>query len=348
MQVTTGRLIRLANGLDGCLVAASLAFALAAFPLSLPAQDARNSAAAIAGKAEKAVRARHYGEAIEGFRRAWELSREPEYLYNIALIYLERIQDPLNAWEYSEKYAFAARTDEERREAADLVRKAEAALSRRHGKITIRTEPTSAEVFVDGVTTSGRTVRSEFWVAAGPHIVRATAPGFDPAESRVEVEAGGSTDVSLVLTQRAVPPRIDETPLALAAPVQVKPDVEPPGVRVPAQVPPPDAQRPLGEDHTAAWATIGCGLAAVATGTLLWGLGYQDIVTANGMDSGAPRDTKIDDGRRKAIAGYVLWGVGGAAVVAGVIVYFTVGPSGGAAIVPSGPGGPGITAVARF
>jgi serine/threonine-protein kinase len=75
--------------------------------------------------------------------------------------------------------------------------------------VTVRGVPQNAEITAAGVTRAG----SSFELSAGEHLVRITAPGYEPFETTLEVTAGEPTTLVYTgrLAQRAPPARPPDT-----------------------------------------------------------------------------------------------------------------------------------------
>ncbi len=134
---------------------------------------------------------------------------------------------------------------------------------------------------------------------------------------------------ALEADHRVVPPA-DTSPKILAAFDAVKKTVRPPadtrpppGGAPPRTVPPPRITRPApAEDRVWTWVAVGVGAAALAGGGLSAGLAAQ----AKGDFDDEPWASKAADLKQtvetRALAANVLFGVGGAALLTGVILFF--------------------------
>ncbi len=336
-------------------------------------------------QATRDARNRRYSQAVEGFKKAYEITKDPAYLYNVAALLLLRLKDPAGAWDYAMRYRDEARSDEERREAEDLIAQAEAELQKTHGRLVVSTLPTGADLWLDEVSATHRLTRTTVWLRPGSYTVIARAAGHAEARTPVVVRLGVTNEVTIrlvaeqatleVLSQTpACRVRVDErdlgqTPVRVAldpgshviraeaegynpfeqrvvlgpgeslvvradllpiarevvtAPLPAKP--EPPPVR--------EAPSEAGWDQrTWSWAAIGGGAALVVAGTVLYGVAYKEMKDAGNARDQATYDSQVSSARKKGYAAYALWGVGAAAVGAGLVLYFTAA-DGKAAIVP--------------
>ena len=332
---------------------AILAFALAlAWPATAPAQRGKVAEArSVAAQAEKKANAGDYAEAVEGFRKAYDLNPSPAYLYNIAIVYLDALDDPRAALGWATRYAGAARNVSERRDAERLVKRIDALLARRYGEVAVAVDPPEAEAFLDVSSPEARIGRSAL-VAPGSHVIRAWAPGFEPGEARIAVEAGVRTEVKLALRPvKAANPEPASGATVAGHATEVRP--------APAHretVPEPVmAGHAASARRVAGWTTIGVGAAMAAAGAVTFGLAWKDArdagalrVEAAGYASYSRRyDSLWSRARQERVAAIALWGVGGAALVTGVVLAL-LPERAGVAFAPGGPGGAGITLTGRW
>jgi len=281
-------------------------------------------APALALQAERDAKAGRYEAAIGAYERAWELSPDPAYLYNLGVLVLLGRDDPEAAWGFASRYADAVRSEEGRRDARVLLKRIEEPLARTHGFLVLSVTPPGAEVYLDRVTTAGRLQRSEVWVRAGSHRILAEAQGFEPGDRALEVRAGSRTDVRLDLTPRVARAPV-ENPVPTVDPMKV-------GTRPPPTPAPATAPRRKGLGHRLGWGLMGTGLGVGAVATVLYGLSWA----------------RQQDGKDPFPMGYwayALWGVGGALLISGITVYVELDDTHAASLVPAGPGGPGLTAM---
>ena len=387
------------DGWRGSLAVVTVALALAGAAGDARAQAGKD-ATKLATQAEKDAMAGRLDVAIKGYRKAWEAGHDPAYLFNISVIYLEGVKDPLQAWEYAQQYVAAAKSDAAKREGAQLIAKAEEALAPAFGKVTVHVTPATASVYLDQKLAENRLQRSIAWVEPGEHVVLAEATGREPDEARFSVKAGGRVEVALDLKAQQATLRVEtRTPGAVvfldgvkAGPAPIEKRVEA-GVHVvrteangfttlerretlgagstlvvqadllpvvaamapagPLAGPPAARSAGMSGQRIGAWVCMGTGIAAAIVGTGLYGGAYAAYKGAGDLD---PKDyatpgkyqnafdERTSRGKTLAYSSYAMWGLGAAALGTGLILYFT-DPSGPAtAVVPAGPGGPGMTA----
>lgn len=371
----------------------------------------------IVEQAERDVRERNYPSAVDGYIEAYEASGSHVYLYNISLLYLVRLGDPLNAWQYGVRFQAAAKTDGERTDAEDLIAMATKRLKATHTPVELVVTPADARVFVDKKTPDALVVGDSEWVLPGEHRVLADSPGHESTEQWFEATLGvpvtlevhlnpidavlavGTSVANGVVFLDSV--REGEAPVKKSLKpgsylvrveaeghdpfekrVILKPgetrilsaDLKPvpeKAVKVVTRKPPPkmpvpekpirmDPMEPLvtetpekaGYDRTWAWVSFGGSGAMVVAGTVLYAVGYMDASRSGMSRDDYPNNPSFDEaweargskGRKEIYAGYALWGVGAAALGVGLYLYFTTDVEEQALLIPSGPGGPGLTA----
>lgn len=177
------------------------------------AQAAASDVQTLVDQATKDARNRRYPQAVEGFKKAYEMTRDPAYLYNVAALLLLRMKDPVGAWEYAMRYRDEARSDEERREADDLIGQAEGELQKTHGKLAVSVLPTTADLYLDEPTPERRLGRATTWVKPGSYTVIARAPGYAEARTPVVVRLGVMNEVSIrMVAEKATLRVLSKTP----------------------------------------------------------------------------------------------------------------------------------------
>jgi len=265
------------------------------------------------------------------------------------------------AWHYLSVYldsSFGAGDET----AAGWLQEVEASLKQTHVKVTFSCAPEWLTLHIPaskpGVASQSaiRNPKSAivWWFEPGKHTVQAEAPGYEARSVEVYVGAGGGT------AQREI---------ALVAVVPVKEtgggSEEGGGSGGGIEVSKPaEREKP---SRVAEWTLIGSGLAMGAAGAIFHGLGYSrneeldaeysdDSKHPYGPDAKKQYDAAFDDEvRPKEIAAYVLYGVGGAALLAGIITYAVrspgkAGKDGSAlTVTPMGlPGGAGALMMFEF
>ncbi len=166
------------------------------------------------------------------------------------------------------------------------------------GTLVIDTPVEGAEVQIDGVLAGVTPLPGPWTLPAGAHTVSVTAPGQPPKTFSVTIQAGKQSKVAVL--QPA------EAPAPVAA-VEQRVVHTGPGFSL----------------STAGYVTAGIGLAAIGAG-VYFGLSADDSASQaralSPQDPGATRAGQqglIDDADRAAFTANLLYGVGGAAVLAG-------------------------------
>ncbi len=197
----------------GLLIAGGVASFSAAAPRTAVAQAPSAEVQAIVDQAARDARNRRYPQAVEGFKKAYERTRDPAYLYNVSVLLLLRMRDPAGGWEYAMRYRDEARTDAERREADDLIAQAEVELQKTHGKLAVSVLPTTADLWLDQATPARRLTRATTWVTPGSYEVIARAPGYAEARAPVVVRLGVLNEVSIrLVAEKATLQVLSRTP----------------------------------------------------------------------------------------------------------------------------------------
>ncbi len=182
-------------------------------------------------------------------------------------------------------------------------------------------------LMVDGVLVPNTLVDSELPADPGEHVVEASAPGYLKASSRVTL---GSAD------KKTVTLRLEADPNAPApAPVSAGSEANPgPAAQVvaanaaaPAAAPPDVPSRP--PSHVAAYVSWGVGLAGVGVGTVLGVMTLKDKhdLDAQCQNDSCPRSSgaAVDSAKRNGNISTIAFAVGGAGLVLGTVLYFSVG-----------------------
>jgi hypothetical protein len=214
------------------------------------------------------------------------------------------------------------------------------------GRLAVRGGPSGARVTVNGA--DGRTLPLDrpYVLPPGHHVVEVTAKGYEKMVRTVEVgpDATATVDADLVAL---LPP-------AVAVRARDPEPLRTEGVTKPAEV----------RSSPWPWVCIGTGAAALVVGGVMSGLAYRERSAV----SGASREgdvvtgvTMTDAQGRVDTAGtydkvsYAMYGIGGAAVVTGIILAVTLpkkapdADSGSPALGASPvPGGMAVSAAWRF
>lgn len=283
-----------------------LVLALLATPVPAAAQldaAAAEQAQQLVDQGMERFRAEDYRAALERFLRAHDLSGDVRMFYPIGRCH-EELGELVEAIAAFEQFVVGDVAADERGRAEATLRRLRERVAT--GRVVVQVAPFGAAVLVDGRSV-GTAPIAPLALAPGRHEIAARAPGHVAAVRTIDVVGGREATVVLELAAETVaPPGTDEPPPS--------PPVEP---------------RASGYSPWS-WVTLGGGLALAAGGTVAYVLGeldHRNVADTAGYGTGAILDmtykrahTLEEDGDRKKIAGYALWGVGGAAVVAGTVL----------------------------
>ncbi|WP_437759115.1 PEGA domain-containing protein [Sorangium sp. So ce1389] len=138
-----------------------------------------------------------YGNAIIKFERAYELSRDPRLLWNIALCQknLKRYTRLLATIEQLLRDAGPQLTEQDRKDAADLIEATKAYVSR----LDLQASEAGATVLVDGREVGQTPLREPVLLDIGARKIRVTKKGFKDVEVTEQVAGGGVVTVKATL-----------------------------------------------------------------------------------------------------------------------------------------------------
>jgi hypothetical protein len=156
-------------------------------------QDAKSQAKAAFERAVAAEHKKDWRTAIEEFQSAYDLSPHADVLYNIAVDF-ERLEEFRDAATYYRRYLDEMDDAPDRAKVEKLIRK----LRERPGEVTITSDPSGAEVAIDG-----RVVGKTPWTGplTGAHQVAITGPGGTRDEDLV-VEYGEPKQLDVTLAAK--------------------------------------------------------------------------------------------------------------------------------------------------
>lgn len=164
----------------------------------------------------------------------------------------------------------------------------------------------------------------------GEHSIEVTAPGFLKSGTRVSVSEGEKKSVTLTLARDPnaplAPAPAATDPISGAGPATANSRTAPPPVdSAPRPAPAPAPNR------TAAYVSLGLGVAGVATGGVL---GYLTLTQKSTLDEQCPgsvcsptQQEDLDSARRMGTLSTIAFGVGGVGLVLGTVLFFTATPS---------------------
>lgn len=192
-------------------------------------------------------KAQKFQAALQGFDRAWQLSKEPRLRWNSAAC-LRKLARNAEALAVLDAYLEEAQADLPP-EDLDDAKRAQEALRLLVATVTVRTTPQEAVVSIDGTPVAGRR-----YLEPGRHAVVAEREGFQPAVRQETVKAGEQVQWAIELVPLAT--KTDEPAKTSPPVVVVKPPPPPVPLASPRPVWVPLAVAGLG----AAAAAIGAGL----------------------------------------------------------------------------------------
>jgi len=190
---------------------------------------------------------------------------------------------------------------------------------------------TELHLTVDGQAVASTLLDSELPANPGDHTVEASATGFLKATARVTLSTADKKTVSLKLEADpnapvAIPASANED-AKVSAVAPAGEGVAGPRAASPAS-PPAPASAP---SHAAAYVSWGVGVVGVGVGSAFGLIGLKDkhnlngTCTANVCPSGS-RDA-VDTAKRSGNISTIAFGVGGAGLILGTVLYFSVGGS---------------------
>ena len=227
------------------------------------------------------------------------------------------------AWHHLTIYIKAS--TEEDAAAAGWLQEVETSLERTHVKIRISCQPGNLLLSIPGskaeapplppVRISGASL--VWWFRPGQVRVRAEAPEYQPRTVEIDVREQGDQGFREIRLSAVQSHRIE----------LAEPDG---GIAGPAVAKPASRKKPL---RALEWTLVGSGLALGVTGAIFHGLGhaknedlhskYSDVAAY--PDAAAARSLYKDARRKqvapKELAAWSLYGIGGAALVAGVVTW---------------------------
>ena len=192
--------------------------------------------------------------------------------------------------------------------------------------ISISAPPSDLRLTVDGLVVANTLVDSELPADPGDHAIEATAPGFLKASARVSLSAADKKTVTLKLeadpnAPAVTAPPANQDPNAPSAPAPSNQGAAPANA-------PPDAP-PHAPSRAAAYVSWGVGLVGVGVGTAFGLMTLKDKHNLNCEGNTCPASQRdaVDSAKRNGNISTIAFGVGGAGLVLGTVLYFTLGSS---------------------
>lgn len=188
---------------------------------------------------------------------------------------------------------------------------------------------TDMRVKIDGNVLQSALVDTEMPTDPGEHTVEVSAPGFLKSGSRITLAEGEKKSVTLTLTRD---PNAVIAPVAPVDAVAPRPTAAPVAndsapAREAAAPPAPVVKRE--PNRTPAYVSLGIGAAAVAAGGVL---GLMTMQEHKDLQGRCPNDVcgpteqgDLDAAKRLGNFSTIAFGVGGAGLVLGTVLFFTAG-----------------------
>jgi hypothetical protein len=156
----------------------------------------------MAAEARTEAKAGRWAEALRLFEDALDADPRPEYLHEIAIVYLTGLNRPLKAREYAMRFAAAGRTQADLAVATTLLGECEKALATSHGRVRVELEPASAQAWVDDRIPEARVEGDWAWAAPGRHKLIVEALDRETRVEPFDVTAGAEVRIKVVLAVR--------------------------------------------------------------------------------------------------------------------------------------------------
>ena len=287
---------------------------------------------------EKGVAAfsdKRFGEAADEFEGAYRLEPAFQVLFNIGQVNvaLGRSVEAVTAFEHYLKQGAAAVPTERRREVKTEIDKQLA----RIGSLSVKTHPNGADVRLDGRLIGKTPLAETIRVNAGRHVVEAFLAAH--ATQIRDVDVAGQAEIAVELTleemKPAPPARAEIKPEPLDARPAPAPTPSPtPLATAPASTTPRELSpaSPVGWQRVAGIALAVAGLATATTGGLLAYSGANRANDARGRLAlpfiGTEQQwnaaaSDYNAGKDRNQLGWIVAGVGAAAVAGGILLVAT-------------------------
>jgi hypothetical protein len=193
--------------------------------------------------------------------------------------------------------------------------------------ISVPTPPADLRLSVDGQVVASTLVDSELPADPGEHVIEASAPGFLKASARVTLGSADKKTVTLKLDAdpNAPPPAPPNAGQDMAA--SPAPQVRPAQPVAALSAPPPEPAHP--PSRAAAYVSWGVGLVGVGVGTAFGVMTLKDKhnLQCEGNDCPASQRDAVNSAKRSGNISTIAFGVGGAGLVLGTVLYFSLGSS---------------------
>jgi len=140
--------------------------------------------------------------ALPKFQQAYDLAAPPNALFNMGACY-EAMRNHERALEYYERYLVEAPNADDRRDVQNRIATIRAMKSR----LTISSEPTGAQIFLDSGETAVGTTDQELELTPGTHVITLRLPGYEESTKTVTLLIGESKALPFALrAMQSTPP----------------------------------------------------------------------------------------------------------------------------------------------
>lgn len=198
--------------------------------------------------------------------------------------------------------------------------------------ISLSTVPPSLRLVVDGTVVPNSLVDSELPADPGDHLIEASAPGFLKASAHVNLSSAERRTISLKLdadpnapapTPATTSPATED---AAAAPRPATAVSAPALTSAPPPAPPAEAP-----SRATAYVSWGVGVVGIGVGTAFGLMAMKDKHTLDGQCQAnkcpAERSDAVDAAKRNGNVSTIAFGVGGAGLLLGTVLYFSLSGS---------------------
>jgi hypothetical protein len=164
----------------------------AAQPSDVDVQEARR----LFDAGVAAIQNEDYATALDDFTRSQNLNPRPVTMYNIGMCQRALADFPAA---YATLQQYLAEAEDNSASRLDAARRVVQELDGVLARVTVRVEPSRAEVLVDGGSVGTGSVTEPLRLLAGTHVFEARLHGYRPARDVIDVQAGVPVDVVLTL-----------------------------------------------------------------------------------------------------------------------------------------------------
>ncbi len=204
-----------------------------------------------------------------------------------------------------------------------------------HAKIIVKAPPdANVSVTVDSAPVNAANLGEDRVLDPGPHVVEATAPGYFKAHAEINLQEGGSEQVTLKLIVDPEAARAARVAAATASPSpspSASASASPPPSSTPVTETRAPAAEASGPNRTLAYVVLGVGVVGLGVGTVF---GLDAMSKRNDLSSACPNkscraseQSNIDSAKSAGTISTIAFGVGGAAVILGGVLFFTASSS---------------------